>query len=92
MGDLLEDVFDDNNSAFEKGAAATGCAFVCLLIWEAICAFISMLWSIGPMTFGKALLYTNMFGVGLIVISLGIGVIVASSALKKEKENDPSEQ
>lgn len=92
MGDLLEDIFDKDIDAFSRGLATAIFVFCALVCWELFCAGVALVASIGPLTFGKALLYVNIYGLAMLVAAILVGVAVTIAAIKKEKEDDPSEQ
>ena len=91
MGDLLDDIFDKNENAFSRGIAATIFVFCVLFFWELLCTGIALFASIGPLTFGKALLYVNIFGFAMLVVAALIGATVTITAIKKEKEEEKNE-
>ena len=84
MGDLLNDVFDKDTDAFSRGIAATIFVFCALFCWELFCAGVALVASIGPLTFGKALLYVNICGFVMLVVAALIGAGITIAAIKKE--------
>lgn len=92
---LLQGIFNKNEDAFSRGIAATIFMFCVLFFWELFCTCVALFVSIGPLTFGKAFLYVNIFGFAMLVIAALIGAAVTIAAIKKEKDEegeDPSEQ
>ena len=92
MGDLLEDIFDKDIDAFSRGLATAIFVFCALVCWELFCAGVALVASIGPLTFGKALLYVNICGFAMLVLALLIGAAVTIAAIKKEKKEDEEDE